>query len=320
MEKAIKRTVALKVLDDSSGIDFGNFFNEFKRTYDCKEYWVKTATIIRLFGASQDPASKNFIIVMEYVSNGDLHSYLVKNFSRISWTDKFNSLYYLFNGIKKIHDETIIHRDLHGGNILLMDNKEEIISRVTDLGFSLPAAELEETSEQGNIYGVIPYIAPEIFQGKPFSYASDIYSLGMIMYQLASGHRPFHDRAHDVHLAIDICNGLRPTITEDTPKCWFDLMKKCWHPDPTKRPIIGDLLNSSSENCFWEYDRDCNGKIKDKYMQMINEAEEKRIKMVESGIPFLKDLEDEHPSANYTSILLTPTISTIKSLTSLMAR
>ena len=59
----------------------------------------------------------------------------------------------------------------------------------------------------------------------------------MIMYFVATGRQPFDDCAHDEFLAMQICNGIRPKITEkDASKCYIDLMKKCWDPNPDNRP------------------------------------------------------------------------------------
>ena len=86
------------------------------------------------------------------------------------------------------------------------------------------------------MYGVIPYIAPEIFKGSPFSKESDVYCIGMIMWELTTGCKPFASVGHDIDLIIKILDGERPEITEDTPECFANLMKSCWDPDPKKRP------------------------------------------------------------------------------------
>src|SRR2546421_9480931 len=95
------------------------------------------------------------------------------------------------------------------------------------------------------IYGVMPYVAPEVLRGKPYTQAADIYSFGMVMYFVATGRQPFADHAHDQDLALSICNGIRPEITEkDAPKCYIDLMKKCWDPSPYNRPNARKILKS----------------------------------------------------------------------------
>src|SRR6185437_11383308 len=90
-------------------------------------------------------------------------------------------------------------------------------------------------------YGVIPYMAPEVLRGKPYTPASDIYSFAMIMWELTSLVPPFDDRPHDFHLSLSICKGERPEIIEGTPQCYIDLMKKCWDLDPLKRPSASEL-------------------------------------------------------------------------------
>ncbi|RGB22316.1 kinase-like domain-containing protein [Rhizophagus diaphanus] len=83
-----------------------------------------------------------------------------------------------------------------------------------DLGLS-QAINNETTNNE--IYGVIPYIAPEIFKGSEFSQESNIYSFGMIMWELTTGCKPFANVKHGIQLIYKILDGERPKITEDTP-------------------------------------------------------------------------------------------------------
>ncbi|RIA91094.1 hypothetical protein C1645_768340, partial [Glomus cerebriforme] len=56
--------------------------------------------------------------------------------------------------------------------------------------------------------------------------------MGMIMWELTTGCKPFANVEHDIHLVYKILDGERPKITEDTPECYSDLMKSCWDPNP----------------------------------------------------------------------------------------
>ncbi|RGB27698.1 kinase-like domain-containing protein, partial [Rhizophagus diaphanus] len=104
---------------------------------------------------------------------------------------------------------------------------------ISDMGLCKKIDDIDETS----IYGVMPYVAPEILRGKPYTQAADIYSFGMIMYVIATGRQPFFNHAHDEILVLNICNGIRPEINEKiAPKCYSDLMKRCWDLDPDNRP------------------------------------------------------------------------------------
>ncbi|RGB27366.1 kinase-like domain-containing protein, partial [Rhizophagus diaphanus] len=131
-----------------------------------------------------------------------------------------------------IHLNNFIHRDFHSGNILL----DASLWKIGDLGLSQSV--VNNKSSNNEIYGVIPYIAPEIFKGSAFSLESDIYSFGMIMWELTTGCKPFAKVEHDIHLIYKILDGERPKITKDTPEYYANLMKSCWDPDPKKRPSI----------------------------------------------------------------------------------
>ncbi|GBB84096.1 hypothetical protein RclHR1_10720007 [Rhizophagus clarus] len=118
--------------------------------------------------------------------------------------NKLQLLKEIILGLKVIHESNLIHDDLHDGNI--------------DLGLCKPVSDLQASDKKDNkIYGVVPYIAPEILRKKPYTPASDIYSFSMIMWEFISGISPFNDRAHDHQLIYDICKRKRPEIIKNTP-------------------------------------------------------------------------------------------------------
>ncbi len=142
-------------------------------------------------------------------------------------------------GLGFIHANDLIHRDFHVGNIL-QDGTRTFIS---DYGLCKPANE----SNDKKIYGVMPYIAPEILHKKPYTKESDIYSLGIIINAIISGGLPFNDRPHDRFLALDICRGLRPEIRNEVPQALKELIQKCWNADPKNRPTILEIKTSISD-------------------------------------------------------------------------
>jgi serine/threonine protein kinase len=106
------------------------------------------------------------------------------------------------------------------------------IFEISDLGFCGPA-----DKPLNSIYGNLPYIAPEVIVKKEYTFASDIYSIGMLMWEISSGQPPFLNK-HNYDLAIKIINGMRPKIIPGTPMEYKELMEQCWDADPTKRPDI----------------------------------------------------------------------------------
>jgi serine/threonine protein kinase len=171
----------------------------------------------------------------------DLRKYLQKNYNQITWKEKVRIAYDIIRALYCIHKEIAIHRDLHSGNILYSQLNDSW--RISDLGFCGPANKSPES-----IYGNLPYIAPEVINGKVYTFASDIYSVAMLMWEISSGYSPFIDYEYDdYNLAIDIINGMRPDIVSEIPLEYENLMKQCWDADPLKRLDILSLRNKIRE-------------------------------------------------------------------------
>src|ERR1043166_4407894 len=105
---------------------------------------------------------------------------------------------------------------------------------------------MHEKISQGvnkKIYGVLPYVAPEVLRGKEYTQASDIYGFGIIAYEICTGLPPYYDIAHDEFLAAKICQGLRPRSDYKVPQLILDVIKQCWDADPLKRPKAEELNN-----------------------------------------------------------------------------
>src|SRR6185295_13959040 len=103
---------------------------------------------------------------------------------------------------------------------------------------------INKKENPNKIYGVVPYLAPEVLSGKPYTKESDIYSFGMIMWEHTKSTKQFYNMPHDHHLIADIRNGMRPKITKDTPESYANLMKRCWDSNPKNRPTIEEICNS----------------------------------------------------------------------------
>ncbi|RGB40841.1 kinase-like domain-containing protein, partial [Rhizophagus diaphanus] len=109
---------------------------------------------------------------------------------------------------------------------------------ISDFGFCGPA-----DKSLNSVYGNLPYIAPEVLTRKENTFKSDIYSFGMLMWEIASEQTPFHNCKHDFYLAMGIVNGLRPRNISGIPSEYKELMKKCLDADPLQRPDIDTLFN-----------------------------------------------------------------------------
>jgi serine/threonine protein kinase len=159
------------------------------------------------------------------------------NHKNLIWIDRISNLYDIAFELSYIHEEELIHRDLHIGNILKFEDENVI----TDMGLCKPADYNKSENSKKNIYGILPYIAPEILIGQNYTKASDIYSFGIIMYEVISGLPPYHDKSHDDFLAIKICQGIRPRFNVKVPQLIVHLIKRCLDADPLNRPTAAEI-------------------------------------------------------------------------------
>src|SRR4051812_23951968 len=129
----------------------------------------------------------------------------------------------------------------------------------------------------------------------------------MIMWEFTTGKKPFHNRPH--HLLIsDILNGIRPQVTDDTPKFYAELMKKCWDHSPENRPTARGIYDFLNEYYRW-------GSPTKENQEIIDLAEAKRQEIIKSD-KFLLDTKNykHHPGSFYTSRLLNESIQQVESL------
>src|SRR5688500_9730009 len=118
-----------------------------------------------------DPSTQNMMIIMPYYRDGDLIHYITKDFYNINWYKKLDVLRKIICGLEDIHNVKIIHINFHSGNIFL--NSEIFNVKIGDLGISKSATDSADDNDNEN-YGIIPYMAPEIFLGQKYTAASDI--------------------------------------------------------------------------------------------------------------------------------------------------
>src|SRR5439155_4368166 len=201
----------------------------------------KSGLIVPCHGITRFPDNGNYAMVLNYIPEGNLRDYLQNNHSKLTLKDRmiiFGSLCYSLNDI---HEKDLIHCDLHSGNILIQGG----VCYITDLGLCGPVDE----KSSGKIYGIVSYIAPELLKGTSNAKntkESDVYSVGMLMWEIFAGHPPFDDREHNCRLIFDICEkGLRPPILPEMPEDYAQMMQKCWDVDPSKRPTIRELWDFS---------------------------------------------------------------------------
>jgi len=280
--------VVLKSLNDSQNLteEFLKEVSNYKLVDGDSFY----GSIVPCYGISQDPVTKDYLMVMQYIPEGDLRKYLSDN--QVSFKDRLRQLYWVADGLSVIHRMGLVHRDFHSGNILNRKFNDDVVCFITDLGLCRSANE----KDKDKVYGVLPYLAPEVLNRKPYTQASDVYSFGMIAYEILTGLPPYYDMPHNEPLALYICEGLRPNIDElKIPQLLKNLIKKCWDADPLKRPKAREL-KKTLDDCIDEISKERNTEFYEQWKKMES--------FENSGtLPSIKTVQT-HPQAIYTSRLL----------------
>ncbi|CAG8572068.1 5948_t:CDS:2 [Cetraspora pellucida] len=268
-----KWRVVLKSFDISAN---KNLFYELRKYLDSG---INNGLYIsRYYGITRDPITKNYMMVMQYASDGDLRKYYEQNSKSLTWQKRLDILHSITAGLTRIHINNLVHQNLHTGNILIHSS----MALLSDLGFY----KLSDGDE--GLYCVLPFTAPETLRNKLFTKESNIYSFGMIMWELAYCKKPFSDRAHNLDLAIDICEGFHPAFKSKIPKCYFDIMNQCLSLDPSMRPTAEQLYQTFGEwLCMLS-------SVPNSYIaEQFQEAEE--------GLSLFDNKFEVHPEAIYNS-------------------
>ena len=114
-----------------------------------------------------------------YCENGNLRNYLNQS---IDYKVKIRNLYEFAIGLLDIHNAGKIHKDLHSGNVLFLNSYNGIGLMISDLGMCQPA----DIKDEKGVYGVLPYVAPEVLRGSQYTKEADIYSFGIVMNEFMS--------------------------------------------------------------------------------------------------------------------------------------
>ena len=180
---------------------------------------------------------------MNYAEYGSLRNLLNSKFEKLTWRRKYDILLTIVNGLINIHEMGLMHKDFHSGNIV---NQTLVTSYITDFGLCKPVTE----NDSENIYGVIPYMAPETLSKGEYTQASDIYSFGMVMLEVLTSYPPYYNIPHDENLAVGICERIKPKIKCEIPQFLKEIMEKCWNFEPLNRPTAEELYSQLNNYKF----------------------------------------------------------------------
>ena len=188
----LDRQVAIKVLRGDLSND-EKFVRRFQREALAASS-LSHSNIVEIYDVGEDDGS--FYIVMEYIEGKTLKQ-LIKKRGVLSLSESMDIMLQLLDALSQAHDSYIIHRDIKPQNIMI---KENGLVKITDFGIAMALNRVELT-QTNSVMGSVHYLPPEQASGKGSTIRSDIYSLGILMYEMLTGKMPFRgDSAVEIAL------------------------------------------------------------------------------------------------------------------------
>ncbi len=234
MDHLLGRKVAVKVLKSEYSEDV-NFLSKF-RTEAQAAAGLEHPNIVNIYDVGSE--NKMHYIVMEYVEGITLKTYIEKK-EKLSYKEAISIAIQTANGIRVAHNKQIVHRDIKPQNIMISTEGKV---KVTDFGIARAASSNTINSEA---MGSVHYASPEQARNGFIDTKSDIYSLGIVMYEMVTGRVPFHgDTVVSValqHLQEEIV--LPSVFAPEIPISFEKIILKCVQKSPDRRyATIDDLI------------------------------------------------------------------------------
>ena len=251
-DSELDRKVALKFLPEHLTRDVENierFRREAKAAAALNHPNIVTIyEIAETKPAPGEPGDGQTFIVMEYVEGKTLRELLIEN-SQFPIPSSIDIINQISEGLSEAHKADIVHRDIKPENILI-DSRGRV--KILDFGLAKLKGVSKLTKETLTL-GTIHYMSPEQLQGKEVDNRSDIWSLGVVLYEMLTGEVPFTgDYEQAVAYAI-LNENIKPVIDKDTPEELKRIIEKCLSKDPVDRyqnveEIKDDLSNPKEES------------------------------------------------------------------------
>ncbi|KAG2410902.1 serine/threonine-protein kinase STY13-like isoform X1 [Vigna umbellata] len=205
---------------------------------------LKHPNIVRFIGACRKPMV--WCIVTEYAKGGSVRQFLMKRQKRsVPLKLAVKQALDVAKGMAYVHGLGLIHRDLKSDNLLIFGDKS---IKIADFGVARIEVQTEGMTPETGTYR---WMAPEMIQHRPYTQKVDVYSFGIVLWELITGMLPFQNMTA-VQAAFAVVNkNVRPIIPNDCLPVLRDIMTRCWDPNPDVRPpfaeVVGMLENAETE-------------------------------------------------------------------------
>ncbi|KAJ4907890.1 Protein kinase superfamily protein [Raphanus sativus] len=196
--------------------------------------------VIKFVGAYKDPPV--YCVLTEYLPEGSLRSFLHKPENRsLSLKKLIEFALDIARGMEYIHSRHVIHRDLKPENVLI---DEDFQLKIADFGI---ACEEEYCDMFADDPGTYRWMAPEMIKRKPHGRKADVYSFGLVLWEMVAGAIPYEDM-NPIQAAFAVVHkNIRPAVPGDCPVAMKALIEQCWSVAPDKRPEFWQIVKVLEE-------------------------------------------------------------------------
>ncbi|XP_017612960.1 serine/threonine-protein kinase STY46-like isoform X2 [Gossypium arboreum] len=196
---------------------------------------VRHKNVVQFIGACTKPP--NLYIVTEFMSGGSVYDYLHKQKGVFKLPSLLKVAIDISKGMNYLHQNNIIHRDLKAPNLLMDENE---VVKVADFGVARVKAQSGVMTAETGTYR---WMAPEVIEHKPYDHKADVFSFGIVLWELLTGKLPYAYLT-PLQAAVGVVQkGLRPTIPKNTNPRLAELLERCWQLDPTLRPDFSEIID-----------------------------------------------------------------------------
>ncbi|HQC83500.1 MAG TPA: Stk1 family PASTA domain-containing Ser/Thr kinase [Bacilli bacterium] len=259
----LDRNVAVKVLRGDLATD-EKFVRRFQREA-LSASSLSHPNIVEVYDVGEDNGS--YYIVMEYIEGKQLKQ-LLKKRGKLTLTEVVDIMLQVTDGMSAAHDSYIIHRDIKPQNIMILENG---LIKITDFGIAM-ALNSTQLTQTNSVMGSVHYLPPEQASGKGATIQSDIYSMGILMYELLTGELPFRgDNA--VEIALKQIKEPLPDITTklpNIPQSIANIIMKATAKNPKNRYADAREMNDDLKTAL-SSERENEAKYVLKYPESENE-------------------------------------------------
>lgn len=239
----LDRNVAVKILRGDLADD-DKFVRKFQREAISASS-LSHPNIVEMYDVGEDDGK--YFIVMEYVDGRTLKS-LIKRRGALTLPEVIDIMLQLTSAIAHAHDSYIIHRDIKPQNILILDDG---MVKITDFGIAM-ALNSNELTQTNSVMGSVHYLPPEQANGNGSTIKSDIYSLGVLMFELLTGKVPFKGE-NAVEIAIKQMKEPIPSVCKynpDIPQSVENIILKACAKNPKNRYENVQEMHEDLKTCL----------------------------------------------------------------------